>query len=85
MRHFMMTVMSLAAFAAAVVTAQAEKQTARPSQTKRAASKAAFNSYDVCAKKALDLGFVAGQAGRIAYMCQCMGRSASVCETQLPH
>jgi hypothetical protein len=68
-------------------TASGTKQTetARPSQVKRPASKATSNSFDVCTKKALELGFVAGQAGRATYMCQCMGGSASVCETRLPH
>ena len=56
----------------------AVSKTARPSQVKRAASKATFNSYDVCAKKALDLGFVPGQAGRFEYMCQCMYPGALV-------
>jgi hypothetical protein len=54
-------------------------QTTRPSEVKRAASKAASNSYDVCAEKALDLGFVVNQAGRYQYVCQCMGRSPSSC------
>jgi hypothetical protein len=94
MRQFMMTVTALAVFGAMVATAQAENQTpspptashpakkrtvsqtARPSQVKR--------SYDVCAKKALDLGFVAGQAGRYSYLCQCMGiRATDQCA--LPH
>jgi hypothetical protein len=48
--------------------------TASPLQVKRAGAKATSNSFDVCAKKALDLGFVAGQAGRIDYISQCMGR-----------
>jgi hypothetical protein len=48
-------------------------QTPRPSQVKR-------DSYDVCAKKALDLGFVAGQAGRYQYVCQCMGGSSTDCD-----
>jgi hypothetical protein len=46
-------------------------QAARPSQVKRAGAKATPNSYDECAKKALDLGFVPGQAGRIEYICEC--------------
>jgi hypothetical protein len=78
MRQFMMTVMALVAFGATVATAEAENQTpqtARPSQVKRAASKATSNSYDVCAKKALDLGFIAGQAGRRDFIYQCMGGS----------
>jgi Protein of unknown function (DUF3551) len=45
-------------------------QTARPSQA---------GTFDVCAKKALDLGFVAGQAGRYQYVCQCMGVNPSRC------
>jgi hypothetical protein len=90
MRQFVMTVMALVVFGAMAGAAQAENQTpspptashpaknwtvsqtARPSQVKR-------NSYDVCVKKALDLGFVAGQAGRKQYLCQCMGISVAQC------
>jgi hypothetical protein len=80
----MMTVMALSVFGAIVVTAQAENQppdprtvshpvkkrtvsqTARPSQAKR-------NSYDVCLKKAHDMGLVYGQAGVTDYVHECMG------------
>jgi hypothetical protein len=72
MRQSMMTVMALVVFGAMVATAQAENQTPG---VKRAASKVTVNSYDVCAKKALDLGFVPGQAGRAAYLDQCMGKT----------
>jgi hypothetical protein len=85
MHQFMMTVMALAAFGAMVVTAQAQNQTpspptashpvknrtvsqtAHPSQVKHGAS------YDVCAKKAQDIGLTVGQAGRICYIRHCMG------------
>jgi hypothetical protein len=60
------------------VKKRAVSQTARPSQVGRAASKVTVNSYDVCAKKALDLGFVPGQAGRFEYVCQCMRPGALV-------
>jgi hypothetical protein len=59
------------------VKKRAVSQTARTSQVKRPASKATSNSFDVCAKKALDLGFVAGQAGRRQYLCECMGGSST--------
>jgi hypothetical protein len=66
------------------VKKRAVSQTALPSQAKRAAPKVTSNSYDVCAKKALDLGFVVGQAGRYSYLCQCMGiRATDQCP--LPH
>jgi hypothetical protein len=32
------------------------------------------NSYDVCAKNALDLGFIPGQKDYDPYICECMGR-----------
>jgi hypothetical protein len=85
MRHFMMTMIALTAFGAMVATGQAEdqtrsppaashpvkkrtvSQTARPSQVKHGAS------YDVCAKKAQDIGLIVGQAGRICYIRNCMG------------
>jgi hypothetical protein len=47
--------------------------TARPSQAKRAASKATANSYDVCEKKARDIGLVQGEAGHNCYVRNCMG------------
>jgi hypothetical protein len=74
MRQFMMTVMALAAFGTVVVTAQAENQTARPSQVKSAASKARFNSYDVCEKKAHDISLAPGHVGHARYIAQCMGQ-----------
>ena len=60
------------------VSGEKRTETARPSQAKRAQPKATSNSYDVCAKKALDLGFVPGQAGRFEYICQCMRPGALV-------
>jgi hypothetical protein len=51
-------------------------QTPRPSQA---------GTFDVCAKKALDLGLCPGQADRISYICQCRGGSANVCESRQSH
>jgi hypothetical protein len=67
MRQFMMTVTALAVFGAMVVTAQAENQTASGPVKKRTALHKA--SFAECEKKALDLGLVPGQSGRICYAC----------------
>jgi hypothetical protein len=40
---------------------------------KRTVSEATFSSFEVCAKKAHDMGLVPGQAGRSEYMRECMG------------
>jgi hypothetical protein len=40
---------------------------------KRTISETTLASFEVCAKKAADMGLVPGQAGRIEYMRECMG------------
>jgi hypothetical protein len=76
MRGFMMTVTALAVFGAMVVTAQAENQTPSPPTASGPVKKRTVlhkASFAECEKKALDLGLVPGQAGRICYVRQCMG------------
>jgi hypothetical protein len=81
MRQFMMTVTALAVFGAMVVTAQAENQPPNPASVsglvkKRTVShERSFGSFAECEKKALDLGLVPGQSGRMAYVARCMGCS----------
>jgi hypothetical protein len=71
MRRFMMTVTALAMFGALVVTAQAENQTPSPPTASRTVLHKA--TFAECEKKALDLGLVPGQPGRICYVRNCMG------------
>jgi hypothetical protein len=40
---------------------------------KRAISEATFASFQACAKKAADMGLVAGQAGHNEFIRECMG------------
>jgi hypothetical protein len=73
MRRFMMTVTALAVFGAMVVTAQAETPsppTASGPVNKQTVLRKA--SFAECEKKALDLGLVPGQPGRICYVRNCM-------------
>jgi hypothetical protein len=69
MRQFMMMLTALAVFGAMLVTAQAENQS--PSPKKQTVLHKA--SFAECEKKALDLGLVPGQSGRICWVRQCMG------------
>jgi hypothetical protein len=80
MRQSMMPVTALAMFGAVVVTAQAENQPPSPPTASGAVKKRAVSheaSFAECEKKALDLGLVPGQAGRICYVRQCMGLRTS--------
>jgi hypothetical protein len=74
MRQFMMTVTALAMFGAIVATVQAETPSSPtasgPVKKQTVLHKASFAE---CEKKALDLGLVPGQAGRICWVRQCMG------------
>jgi hypothetical protein len=69
-----MTVTALAVFGATVVTAQAETPSpptaSAPVKKRTVLHKASFPE---CEKKALDLGLVPGQSGRICYVRHCMG------------
>jgi hypothetical protein len=74
MCQFMATVKALAMFGTMVVTAQAE--TPSPSTASGPVNKQTVMhkaSFAECEKKALDLGLVSGQPGRICYVRSCMG------------
>jgi hypothetical protein len=64
--------MRIAMFASTAVLAVAVAFPAAAAK-KRNVSEATLASFEVCAKKAHDMGLVPGQAGRIEYMRECMG------------
>jgi hypothetical protein len=80
MRQFMMTVMALAVFGVMMMTAQAETPSpptaSGPVKKRTVLHKASFAE---CEKKALDLGLVPGQAGRVCSIRTCMGLGYSSC------
>jgi hypothetical protein len=62
-------------FATLAITAMVAVGLAFPAAAakKRTVSEATLSSFEVCAKKAHDMGLVPGQAGRIEYMRECLG------------